>query len=64
MQAISYPPNAPAVYPQQQPHHQAAVQQPSPAKEKADDKRTYNGKVRVYHNVPINVRTGRVTVHL
>ena len=67
MAAISYMPNAAGSYQQQ--HQQAAAAaaaaaaaHQSPAKER-DEKRTYNGKVRVYHNVPVNIRTGRVAAH-
>ena len=69
MAAISYVPNAAtatAAYSQPQPQTAATAQAQqvggSPVKER-DEKRTYSGKVRVYHNVPINVRTGRVAVH-
>jgi len=63
MAAISYAPNNAASYQQQQAAAVQAAAKSAPAKDNKDDKRTYSGKVRVYHNVPINIRTGRVSVH-
>ena len=64
MAAISYVPNAAGTsYHQQQSTTAAQPQPPSTPPKERDEKRTYNGKVRVYHNVPINLRTGRVAIH-
>ena len=60
MAAISYVPTANGTIQQQPPAGLSGST--TPVKEK-DEKRTYNGKIRVYHNVPVNLRTGRVSMN-
>ena len=67
--AISYTPNMAGAYAARQRAAEvpaaaavAAAAAAAAAKDKYA-KRTYNGKVRVYHNVPINIRTGRVATY-